>query len=227
MEAKENAFSRLFGRRKGRPLRVRKTRLVQELLPRLLITLKDGPPKPPQAHFMKDEPSPAWLEIGFGGGEHLAAQAKLHPEVLFIGCDPFLNGVASLLDHIDRDGIQNVRVFNNDARLMLNALTESSIERCFVLFADPWPKKRHVERRFIGPENLDRLARVMKQGAILRLASDHETLVEWMRECLSIHADFTCVYASAEPPVDWVQTRYQEKAVKAGRKPFFMDYRRK
>ena len=227
MEAQENAFSRLFGRRKGRPLRVRKTRLVEELLPRLLITLKEGAPTPPQAHFMKDERSPAWLEIGFGGGEHLAAQAKLHPDVLFIGCDPFLNGVASLLDHIDRDGLQNVRVFDNDARLMLNALTEASIERCFVLFADPWPKKRHVERRFIGPENLDRLARVMKRGAILRLASDHETLVEWMRECLSIHADFTCVYASAKPPEDWVQTRYQEKAIKAGRKPFFMDYRRK
>jgi tRNA (guanine-N7-)-methyltransferase len=111
--------------------------------------------------------------------------------------------------------------------LLLDALTEASIGGCFVLFPDPWPKKRHAERRFIGPENLDRLARVLKPGALLRLASDHTSLIVWMRACLALRPDFTCVYASAEPPEDWVPTRYQEKAVNAGRQPFFMDYRRK
>jgi tRNA (guanine-N7-)-methyltransferase len=226
MDNEQRTSSHLFGRRKGRPLRVRKTRLMEELLPRLLITLEESTPVPPQAFFPADPQPSAWLEIGFGGGEHLAAQAKLNPDVCFIGCEPFVNGVASLLDHLDRDGIQNVRVFNDDARVMCDALTEASLDKCFVLFADPWPKKRHAERRFIGPENLARLSRVLKSGAILRVASDDAQLVEWMRECLEAHADFTCAYASIEPPADWVQTRYQEKAIKAGRQPFFMDYRR-
>ncbi|MGB9152233.1 MAG: tRNA (guanosine(46)-N7)-methyltransferase TrmB, partial [Alphaproteobacteria bacterium] len=181
----------------------------------------------PQTFFTNASQAPAWLEIGFGGGEHLAMQAKLHPDVCLIGCEPFVNGVASLLDHLERDGITNVRVFNDDARVMCDALTDASLDKCFVLFADPWPKKRHAERRFIGPENLARLARVLKPGGILRVASDHAQLVEWMRDCLDAHADFTCVYASAVPPDDWVQTRYQEKAIAAGRQAFFMDYRRR
>ena len=219
--------SHLFGRRKGRPLRVRKTRLMEELLPQLLIKLKEEKRVSPQT-FFKDAPqAPAWLEIGVGGGEHLAAQAKLNPGVCFIGCEPFVNGVASLLDHLDRDGIQNVRVFNDDARMMCDALADASLDKCFVLFADPWPKKRHAERRFIGPENLARLSRVLKSNALLRVASDDAQLVEWMRDCLDAHADFTCIHASAEPPVDWVPTRYQEKAIAAGRQPFFMDYRRR
>jgi tRNA (guanine-N7-)-methyltransferase len=219
--------SRLYGRRKGRPLRVRKSRLMEELLPRYLITLKENTRLHPHELFLNADLAPAWMEIGFGGGEHLAAQAKLHPAFHFIGCEPFLNGVAGLLDHLDREEITNVRIFNNDARIMLDSLADASLDKCFVLFADPWPKKRHAERRFIGPENLARLARVLKPGAILRLASDHPQLIAWMRECLSLHADFACVYASDECPTDWVPTRYQEKAVQAGRQPFFMDYRRK
>ena len=217
----------LYGRRKGRPLRVRKSRLMEELLPRLLITLPSEQRVFPHELFQNASPaSEAWMEIGFGGGEHLAAQAKLHPDVHLIGCEPFINGVASLLDHLDLDGTENVRVFNDDARVMLDALHDHSLDKCFVLFADPWPKKRHIERRFIGAENLARFARVLKPGGILRLASDHPQLVEWMRECLTGHADFTCLCDSAEPPADWVQTRYQEKAIAAGRQPFFMDYRR-
>lgn len=226
MEIKPRSSSHLFGRRKGRPLRVRKSRLMEELLPKLLIRLKEGERVPPQSFFTNASRASAWLEIGFGGGEHLAAQAKANPGVCLIGCEPFVNGVASLLDHLEREDIDNVRVFNDDARLMCDALVDASLEKCFVLFADPWPKKRHAERRFIGPENLARLARVLKPGAILRLASDDAQLVEWMRDCLEAHADFTCVYASIEPPIGWVQTRYQEKALQAGRQSFFMDYQR-
>lgn len=218
MNSASTPSSRVFGRRKGRPLRVRKTMLMEEFLPKVLIALKDGEKMTPQ--------HPLWLEIGFGGGEHLAAQAKLHPHINFIGCEPFVNGVASLLDHLEREAIGNVRVFNDDARKMLDALPGASIEKCFILFADPWPKTRHAERRFVGPENLARLARALKQGAILRVASDHPSLVGWMAECLEADENFARIYASDEPPADWVQTRYQEKALAAGRKPFFMDYQR-
>lgn len=229
MEPSERPALRLYGRRKGRPLHTRKQLLMKELLPRFLIALKNEAALSPHTLFSNGRAAtaPVWFEIGFGGGEHLAAQAKLHPDICFIGCEPFINGVAGLLDAIEREKLENVRIFNNDARLMLDALPDASIDKCFLLFSDPWPKKRHVERRFIGPENLDRLARVLKPKAMLRLASDHPSLVNWMRDCLSIRPDFTCVYARPEPPSDWVPTRYQEKAVRAGRQPFFMDYRRK
>ncbi len=227
MERSSRPASQLHGRRKGRPLRARKSLLMEELLPVLKIAPKEGRRSAPSVYFENADDSPVWFEVGFGGGEHLAAQAKLHPDAVFIGCEPFINGVAGLLDAIDRDKLGNVRIFDDDARIMLDALADASIDRCFVLFSDPWPKKRHAKRRFIGPENLDRLSRVMKSGGFLRLASDHPSLVDWMRECLSLHPDFTCVYADAAPPPDWIATRYQEKAVKAGRQPFFMDYKRK
>ncbi|MFA4994512.1 MAG: tRNA (guanine(46)-N(7))-methyltransferase TrmB [Bdellovibrionales bacterium] len=230
-ETEQRPALRLYGRRKGRPLHTRKKLLMQELLPKLLITLKDDTPPLPHGLFSEGNeipaPPPVWMEIGFGGGEHLAAQAKLHSDIRFIGCEPFINGVAGLLDIIDREKLENIRIFNNDARLMLDALPDASLDKCFLLFSDPWPKKRHAGRRFIGPDNLSRLSRALKPKALLRLASDHPSHIEWMRECLSIRPDFTCVYARAEPPEDWIQTRYQEKAMRAGRQPFFMDYRRK
>jgi tRNA (guanine-N7-)-methyltransferase len=220
------AKSKVYGRRKGRPLRVRKTWLMQEFLPQVLLTLKDGADTSPQDIFGMS-PQATVVEIGFGGGEHLATQAKLHPDWRFIGCEPFVNGVASLCDHLERDKITNVRIFNDDARIVLDALPDASIDKCFLLFADPWPKSRHAERRFVGPENLARFARVIKAGGLLRLASDHPALIEWMHECLRVQTDFVCVHADTRPPADWVQTRYQEKAVAAGRVPFFMDYQRK
>jgi tRNA (guanine-N7-)-methyltransferase len=226
MEPNSSPFSRVFGRRKGRPLRVRKARLIEELLPRLLIKLPENKKLIPAELFHSLPAREFWMEIGFGGGEHLASQAQAHPDVGFIGCEPFVNGVAGLLDHLDRDDIKNVRIFNDDARQVLDALPDQSLDKCFILFADPWPKKRHAERRFVGSENLARLARVLKPKAILRLASDHPQLVDWMRECLAGHSHFTCIYDSQEPPQDWIATRYQEKAIAAGRRPVFIDYRR-
>ncbi len=219
---------RLFGRRKGRPLHRRKQALVQDLLPKVRITMPGGSCVAPHAFFEGGRAQDfIAIEIGFGGGEHLAAQAFRRPEARFIGCEPFLNGIASLLEHIDDKKIENVRIHDDDARILLDALADASVDECFVLFPDPWPKKRHIERRFIGPENLERLARVLKPGGLLRVASDHAQLVAWMRECLDASPAFVCGYASGEPPPDWVPTRYQEKAVAAGRPPFFMDYRRK
>jgi tRNA (guanine-N7-)-methyltransferase len=207
---------RLFGRRKGRPLRTNKARLIEELLPRLQIVLGDFSSP---FDLFPSSTQKLWLEIGFGGGEHLAKQAQKNPEIGFIGCDPFVNGIASLLDHIDKNKISNIRLFPNDARLLLDSLPNSIIDRCFVLFPDPWPKARHAKRRFIGSENLPHLARVLRQGAELRLATDDENLAGWMREALRTAKEFRVVEDSFDPPDDWASTRYEQKAIKAGRKP--------
>lgn len=219
---------RLFGRRKGRPLRAGRTALMENLLPRLEIKLpqEEGARLSPHALF-DAVPDEVWLEIGFGGGEHLAAQAAANPKVGVLGCEPFVNGVASLLGHVEAQDLKNVRIHPNDARDLLDALPEASLDRCFVLFADPWPKKRHAERRFIGPENLDRLARVLKPGAQLRLATDVMPLAEWMREHACAHQEFACVYDGKEPPADWVPTRYEQKGRAAGREPVYMIFKRR
>ncbi|MEQ8194487.1 MAG: tRNA (guanine(46)-N(7))-methyltransferase TrmB [Rhodospirillales bacterium] len=171
-----------------------------------------------------------WLEIGFGGGEHLAAQAEAHPGVGFIGCEPFINGVASLAGRLERAGAANVRIFDDDARLLLPLLPENSIGRVFVLFSDPWPKKRHHRRRLITAETLDLLARIMKDGAELRFASDHAGYVRWVLEAVLRHRAFVWPVASrrdwAEPPADWVGTRYEAKARRAGRAAVYLRIRR-
>ena len=160
-----------------------------------------------------------WLEVGFGSGEHLAAQAAANPAIGFIGCEPFVNGIAGLLGHIDKQRLGNIRIHPDDARPVLDRLPDASISRCFVLFPDPWPKKRHIERRFIGPVNLPKLARVMKKGAELRVASDDPTLQLWMHEHLLDAPGFSPALGAQKglienKPVDWPQTRYEQKALK-------------
>ena len=176
------------------------------------------------------EPDEVWLEVGFGAGEHLAAQAAAHPSIGFIGCEPFMNGVAALLSRIDAQGLGNVRIYPDDARPLLRALPDAVIGRCFVLFSDPWPKTRHHERRFVSPATLDQLARVMADGAELRLASDDPGLVEWMLSHTLRHPAFAGTAQHAgdwrERPPDWPQTRYEAKAVAAGRTPVFLRFRR-
>jgi len=200
---------------------------MQDLLPQVQIALPEKNPLDPKTLFPL-MPKEIWLEIGFGGGEHLAAWAAKHLDFGFLGCEPFVNGVASLLNHIDRQQLRNVRVLADDARLLLDALKEASIDRAFVLFADPWPKARHAKRRFIGSENILRLARALKQGAELRLATDDPKLAIWMEECMNASADFAPLSTHVgTPPPDWISTRYEQKAIKAGRKPAYMSYRRR
>ncbi len=172
-----------------------------------------------------------WLEIGFGGGEHLAAQAQAHPTVGVLGCEPFLNGVGRLLSLIDRDGFRNVRIHPDDARDLIDALPDASVGRVFVLFADPWPKRRHHRRRFIGPGTLPALARIMKDGAELRLASDQMPLIRWMLYHLTGHEAFE--WLAREPghwrvrPEDWPQTRYEAKALARGETCVYLTFRRR
>lgn len=198
---------------------------MESLLPQIAVKIPEGGTLDPCALFDRALCA-LWLEIGFGGGEHLAAQAAANPNVGFLGCEPFVNGVASLLGHVEKMGVKNVRIYPDDARVLLDALPEACLEKCFVLFADPWPKKRHHERRFIGPANLPRLARTIKCGGELRLATDVMPLADWMREHATAHPAFTCVYDGTTPPADWVETRYEQKGRAAGRAPVYMVFRR-
>ncbi len=217
------------GRRKGRPLRASRARLVDELLPKLTPGLPDEGFIDLVTLFGRD--APVWLEVGFGGGEHLAHQAAARPDAGFIGCEPFINGVAMLLRDVDERGLDNVRVWNEDARILLPALPDASIDRFFLLFADPWPKKRHHRRRFVQAETLDQLARVMKPGAEFRFASDHMGHVSWALERITRHPAFAWDAAGPEdwrtPPADWRRTRYEEKALKDGKPCVYLTFRRR
>jgi tRNA (guanine-N7-)-methyltransferase len=219
----ETPTSRFYGRRKGRPLRANKSQLIQSFLPKISVALAKHSDIEMNFPFT---PNSICLEIGFGGGEHLAAIAESNPNVGFIGCEPFLNGIASLCQHIHKRNIKNIRIFPDDARHVLDALPQASIDRCYILYADPWPKSRHTDRRFVGPENIPRLARALKSNAQLHLATDDMQLAEWMRHHLTRTPEFECVLDSFTPPPDWVSTRYEQKALKAGRKPQYMIWQR-
>lgn len=220
---------RFYGRRHGRRLRAGRERLLRELLPRLAVPAGASPLDP---HGLFDPPAArCWLEIGFGAGEHIAAQAEANPEVGLIGCEPFVNGVARLLGRVVEQGLDNIRIFPDDARLLLGRLPAGSIERVFILFPDPWPKKRHADRRLITPEVLDALARIMADGAELRLASDEMGYVRWALGVFQSHPAFDWTARGPrdwrERPADWPATRYEEKAVAAGRRGVFLAFRRR
>jgi len=189
---------------------------MQSFLPRVRIEPGEKGVFDPLSMFEKT-PAGIWLEIGFGAGEHLAELAEQNPGNGYLGCEPFINGVASLLARIDRRKIANVRVFPDDARVLLKVLPVASLDGCFLLYPDPWPKKRHAKRRFVNAENLDLLARVLKPGAELLLATDAAALAEWMRGQIDTHPDFSVVYDENTPPGGWVETRYEKKGARAGR----------
>ena len=210
----------LHGRRKGRPLRRGQQALVDHLLPGLEIDLPAAGARIDGAGLFDFPPRRIWLEVGFGAGEHLADQARAHPDIGFIGCEPVINGVANLLSLIERDGLTNVRIFDDDARRLFAALPGAVFGRVFALYTDPWPKKRHHRRRFISDDTVETLIRLMKDDAQLRLASDHMGYVGWMLEHLTRCPQLVWRARSkrdwAEPPSDWVETRYEKKAKEKG-----------
>jgi tRNA (guanine-N7-)-methyltransferase len=230
-EAKTQPRVLYYGRRKGKPLTTARQDVVERLLPQLKIDVPVAGAKIDPRALFQPGIKEIWLEVGFGGGEHLAAQAQRAPSVGIIGAEVFLNGVASLARHIEHDHLTNVRVFNDDVRFLLPALPDQCLSRAFVLFPDPWPKARHAKRRFIGPENLNSLARLLRDGAELRVASDHPVYIHWALEQLSAHPAFTCGVNGPQdwlnPPGDHIVTRYQTKAQKEGRTPHFFRFFRK
>jgi tRNA (guanine-N7-)-methyltransferase len=216
-------------------------RLVAEsLLPRIAITLPDQGLLDPLTLFAAPPPEvwleavwldAVWLEIGFGGGEHLVQQAEQHPAIGFIGCEVFENGIARLVGEVARSDLRNIRVFADDARLLLDCLVPASIGRVFILFPDPWPKQRHHKRRLVARATLDRLACVMQPGAELRLATDDRDYLRWMLEHVTAHPDFEWLARTPadwrERSIDWPATRYEEKARAAGRAPVFLRFVRR
>lgn len=218
---------RTFGRRRGHRLRQTRSALVEALLPALRLP-PAGPIDPDR--LFPERKRAIWLEIGFGGGEHLAAQAAAHPEVGFIGCEVYIDGVGSLLRHIDRLGLGNVRLHDGDAREVLERLPDASLERIFLLFPDPWPKARHHKRRFISPATLDTLSSVLADGGLLIFASDHADYARWTLEHLADHPDFQ--HAAGLPgdwrrPADWIESRYEAKALAAGARCFYLRFERR
>ncbi len=227
-KAKDGA-RRLYGRRQAFKLRDNQARLIEELLPRLAIDVPDDGVLEPTALFA--DAKEVWLEIGFGGGEHLAWQAAAHPDIGFIGVEPFINGMAKLLSHIEAGGQENIRLRQGDARDLIERLPAQSIDRAFLLFPDPWPKTRHHKRRYMQTETLDALARVLKDGAEFRVASDIPGYVAWTLERVMPHPDFTWTAEGPADwkrrPADWPATRYEQKALKAGRIPAYLRFCRR
>ena len=209
------AFPRkLYGRRKGWKLRPHQAALVETLLPRVTLALDAGAdPKTYFAAGIED----VWLEIGFGGGEHLAWQAAQNPHVGLIGAEPFVAGMAKLLSKIDQATLANIRVHAGDARDVIAVLPDATLGRVFILFPDPWPKTRHHKRRFIQMDTLHALARVMRRGAELRFASDDAGYFTYALERFTAHPAFAwtaeCAADWRTRPADWPQTRYEAKAL--------------
>ena len=218
----------LYGRRRGRRLRPGQRELVDRLLPTLDIRPAPDEEVAPAALF-SGEVRGIWLEIGFGGGEHLAWQASRHPGIGMIGCEPFMNGVARLLAEIDARDIGNIRLFRDDARLLLARLPADSIGRVFILFPDPWPKARHHKRRIVSVPVLSDLARIMRDGSELRIATDDPGYLEWILEHVDGHEAFEEVSGAdrRNRTADWPPTRYERKAAEAGRASAFLRYSRR
>ncbi len=207
-----------FSKRGGKVIRQKRRQLLVDLLPKLLFRSDD------LASYQK-----IWLEVGFGSGEHLAHRAVQNPDILFIGCEVYENGIAKLLEKVNDSNLKNIRIFNYDARLLLQELPENSLDRVFILFPDPWPKKKHHKRRVINQQTLEMLRRVMKDGAMLNIATDHDNYAEWIMVHMAIHGGFEW---NAENHADWqslppdhITTRYQHKSL-AGR-PVFLNFNKK
>lgn len=221
---------RSFGRRHGRVLRDWEEEMFREVLPACRLILPDGEGTL-DVRSLLPQSQDVWLEIGFGGGEHLATQATRNPQIGFLGCEPFDKGVAKLLRSVREDALGNIRVFMDDARLLLARLPEASLGRIFILFPDPWPKARHHKRRLVQPALIPLLARTLRPGGELRLASDHVDYVAWMLEVMQQQPMFEWTARAPEDflnaPADWVHTRYQEKTEAQGRQPTFLTFRRR
>lgn len=235
---------KFFGRRKGRTIRKAKSFLLEDFLPRLLLNASE------KIDLNKNFNSPKQryaMEIGFGDGSHLAAIAKSQPETGFVGVEVYKNGVANLLSLITgvKEGNEadlarevslepgradNIRIFDDDVRLLFSALPDACFDKIYLLFPDPWPKKKHEGRRFVNPDNLRELARLLKKSGILQIATDHAVYKGWVLHTLAKDKNFLwtakCSDDWRQPPADWFETKYQCKAVREGRKPVFFEYQR-
>ncbi len=217
---------RLYGRRQGHALRAGQAALVEELLPRLAVPETGALSAP--ALFGDDRP--LQLEIGFGAGEHLAAQAEAAPGTGFIGCEPFLNGVVGALGHVRDRGLENVRIHMGDALEVVERLPDASLTRVYLLHPDPWPKARHAKRRMVNHGPLDLIAAKLKPGCEFRLGTDDPTYCRWAMMIMGQRRDFEWTARGPEDflnrPADWPETRYERKARRQGHEVWYYIFRR-
>lgn len=221
-----------YGRFKGKTLKPNQVRDLDEMLPELspgAVGWDENPDRAPldlEALFGGRD---VWLEVGFGGGEHLAHQAASNPDVGIIGAEPYVNGVAMLLGKLRKSPAENVRVHAGDARDLMDVLPAQSLSRAFLLYPDPWPKARHHRRRFVTQEHLEPLARALEPGAIFRVATD---IPDYVRQTLEEvpKAGFTWLAEGPQdwrqPWGDWISTRYEQKALREGRTPHYLTFQR-
>jgi tRNA (guanine-N7-)-methyltransferase len=219
---------RLYGRRRTHALRARQERLLTQTLPRMRFAT----PADPAASFAR-RPARIWLEVGFGGGEHARALAAANPEVGYIACEVFDQGLCSLLAALVEDGAEssgalpdNLRIWDDDARTLLRALPHHCLDRLYLMFPDPWPKARHAKRRFIHPDIVAVAARCMKPGAEWRAASDDPRYQAWVNDVMAAQPYFTVADAVTVRPEGWPATRYEAKARLAGRTPLYWVFTR-
>ena len=218
-----------YGRLKGKTLNGRQRQDFDEVLPDFHlenISREDNPERVMLDTDALRAGKPLWLEVGFGSGEHILHQAKANPNVQFIGCEIYVNGVASLLGKIRREGVNNIVIHPGDARDLLDVLPENSLDKMFLLYPDPWPKARHHRRRFVTPEHMIPLARVMRPGGIFRVASDIPDYIRQTREEVP-PAGFEMIADTDQAWDDWISTRYEQKALREGRAPHYVTFRRR
>ena len=226
LEAERKAF---FGRRSAHKLHPTQQKLDDQLLPKVKLELGEGPLPLTQVF---EQPAPRnFIEIGYGGGEHLARQARENRDANYIGCEPFIGGIGKMLAAIDDDQLKNVKLFTDDAFHLLKALPQASFDGAYLLYPDPWPKKRHWKRRFLNADNVVRFARVLKQGGQFRFASDIESYVNWGLRHVLDHGGFNWMAQKAsdwhDPWPEWISTRYEQKAIREGRTPAYFIFERK
>ena len=218
----------LYGRRRGKSLRKGQQALVEQYLPRISVPMCEETLD--LSTLFGPDLGKYWLEVGFGSGEHLAWQAHTNPDTGILGCEPFINGVATLLGKLKSDQSTNVRVHPDAAESLIEKLPENAIDRCFILFADPWPKSNHNKRRFVSTANIKALARVLKAGAELRIATDHVDYGAWILWHMLQSTSFDWIAETPEDwrvrGTDWPSTRYEQKAIQKGLKPVYFRFRR-
>jgi tRNA (guanine-N7-)-methyltransferase len=220
---------RSFGRLRGRRLSARQEALLADVLPSLAVDLAEPPPLKLAIAF-RAAVREVWLEIGFGGAEHLLWQARCHPDIGILGCEVFEDGIVKAVSGVAEDALGNVRLCTGDARDLLRWLPPGSLGRVFVLFPDPWPKTRHLKRRLVTPAFLELIARAMAPGAELRVATDVGSYARTI--LLAAHAHPVLTWSAEGPrdwrgrPADWPQTRYEAKAVREGRRCYFLRFRK-
>ncbi len=225
----QRAAGNFFGRRLAKPLKPSQKKLFKALLPRLKLDLSNPAPDNLIQLFTRSTEN-IILEIGFGGGEHLIQRAIEQPDSGFIGCEPFINGMGKILSAIDKNHLTNIRLHDEDATQLIGWLPDASISMVYLLYPDPWPKKRHWKRRFVNSENLDDFARILKHDSEFRFASDIEHYVNWtLNHCRDNGSLKWQAKNSSDwklPWPGWQSTRYEKKAIREGRIPTYLTFKR-